>query len=153
MLTSAVEDSLLVGFGLRDQRFAVEMVSCFAFLGAWPALVHVCTSVSQVRSKGVGILTSQLLLHLGSWQHVNVLESQWLHDVLLDQVVQAGLCGSLHDDSGPVNVDTVLPLLTGLVDKRHTKDVSDVSAEDERALAEIPANFEERRLRVCLDML
>lgn len=80
------------------------------------------------------LLTSKLLLHLGAGEHVDVLETQWLHNVLLDPVVQACLCGSFEDQPGPINIYSIFPCLARLVHKWHAKNVSNVGTEKKLAL-------------------
>jgi hypothetical protein len=75
----------------------------------------------------------ELLLHLRGREHCDVLETEGLDNALLDQIVQLVSSSALEDNTGPVDVDAILPLLARLVDQRHLVDVAYVGVEDVEA--------------------
>ena len=72
---------------------------------------------------------SQCFLHLGCREHVDVLESERLHDILLEVVVQPQAADTLNEDSRPIDVDAVFPYFAGLVHKRLTEIIPWVARE------------------------
>lgn len=94
-----MEDVFLFVLRLCNDGFTIEVVSLFGIGGTGPSLVHEC----------------QVSLHLRSREHVDCIQLERLHDVLLDPVIQAHARGSLEDDSCPVNVDAIFPSLAWLV--------------------------------------
>ena len=68
-----------------------------------------------------GVHVGQVFLHVRGREHVDVLEAQRLHDVLLEVLVQRQARYALDDRAGPVDVDPVLPHLARLVDERLTQ--------------------------------
>lgn len=116
--TTTVEQSrfLLVCFGI--ERLTVDVIALFALARVtWPTLVH----------------RGEVLLHLRRREHVDVLETEWLDDALLDQVVELGARGPLENDARPVDVDSILPLLAWLVHQGHLEDVAFTCVEDVEA--------------------
>ncbi|KAI7150320.1 hypothetical protein KC360_g122 [Hortaea werneckii] len=57
-----------------------------------------------------------------SWEHVDVLKLEWLHDIILDPVIQLNAGGTLKNNTCPVNRDTIFEPLSWLVHKRHSQD-------------------------------
>lgn len=84
----------------------------------------------------------QVLFHIICREHIDSVEVEWLHDILLDPIVEFDAAGTFEDDTGPIDSDTVFPVLAGVVDEGHFEDVADVGVEDvEAGWAAVVAEF------------
>jgi hypothetical protein len=60
----------------------------------------------------------QILLHALCRKHVDVLQTHRLEDVFLEVVIQPQSAGPFNKLSSPIDIDTIFPLFTRLVDER-----------------------------------
>jgi hypothetical protein len=60
----------------------------------------------------------QILLHALGREHIDILETHWLEDVLLEVIIQPQPANALDKHPSPVDVDSIFPLFARLVDKR-----------------------------------
>lgn len=77
-------------------------------LPVWSLLMHV----------------SQVLLHAFRWEHVDILDTEGLEDVLLKVIVEGHPRHAFHNGTRPVDADPVLPLRTGLEDEGLPEDAA-----------------------------
>lgn len=84
---------------LSEQRLTVDVIALLGLVRTGPTLVHV----------------RELLLHVLGGKHVDVLNAQRLHDVLLDEVIQTVAGGTLRDNTSPIDVDLPGPLEENLL--------------------------------------
>lgn len=101
--SALLEDGVLFGLRGGDQRGVVEMA------------VDCELEISRVEVARVHV--REFRLHFRGGEHVDVGDSEGFKDVLLEIVVQRQSRGSFDTDPCPVDVDSVLPCLTGLVDE------------------------------------
>lgn len=87
-------------FTIHHQWPSVKMVT-LVDLPIWSLLMHV----------------SQVLLHAFRGEHVDVLDTEGLEDVLLEVIVEGHPRNAFHDGTCPVDAHPVLPLRTGLKDE------------------------------------
>ena len=59
----------------------------------------------------------ECFLHLGRGEHIDVLQSEGLQDVLEEVVIQSQAAGTLNKHASPIDVDAVFPGFAGLVDE------------------------------------
>ena len=131
---TAMEEMLLLGIAFGYDWFAVDVVSLLCSCLTWPFLVHI----------------RQFFLHLWRWDHVDILQSERLHDVVLDPVVEFNACNSFENDSSPVDTSAIslenrsvtmneclqilgvdiLPYSAWFVNKRHAKNISLIGMEN-----------------------
>lgn len=67
---------------------------------------------------------SQALLHAFRGEHVDVLDTEGLEDVLLEVIVEGHPRNAFHDGTCPVDANPVLPLRTGLKDEGLAQDAA-----------------------------
>lgn len=94
----------------------VRLCDFFTIHHQWPSVQMVTLVDLPIRSLLMHV--SQVLLHAFRREHVDVLDTEGLEDVLLEVIVEGHPGHAFHDGTCPVYANPVLPLRTRLKDER-----------------------------------
>merc|ERR1712000_464805 len=100
--STGMERRVQLFFRLRIQGPSVQM----------PIQIQRQTSIRRA-----GVHICQVRFHLVRWEHVDMRDAHGLEDVRLEVVVQLHTRNALDELPCPVDVDSVFPCLTGLVNQ------------------------------------
>lgn len=93
----------------------VRLCDFFTIHHQWPSMEVVTLIDLPIRRLLMHV--SQVLLHAFRGEHVNVLDTEGLENVLLEVIVEGHPGHAFHDGPCPVDAHPVLPLRTGLKDE------------------------------------